>query len=80
MWGVEGSVRGIVAGSFGLSKSSGKTSHTAPNSFSNSFPMRGVVGVGDTSLVNSQRSILSKSSLVSNSRLSSVTFVIVDSS
>ena len=30
-------MRGIVAGSLGLSESSGKTSHTVSHSFSNSF-------------------------------------------
>ena len=80
VWGVEGSTGGIVTGSLGLSESSGKVSHTALNSFSNSFQMRGVVGVGDESLMNSQWSISSESFLVSNSSFSSVTFVIVEGS
>ena len=51
VWGMEGLMRGIVAGSLGLSESSGKTSHTVSHSFSNSFPMGGVVGVDGVSLV-----------------------------
>ena len=44
-----GLVRGIVAGSLGLSKSSGKTSYTIPHSFSNSFSMTEDAEVGDVS-------------------------------
>ena len=44
-------MRGIVAGSLGLSESSEKTYHTVSHSVSNSFPMRGVVRVGNVSLV-----------------------------
>ena len=51
VWGMEGLMRGIVAGSLGLSESSGKTSHTVSNSSSNSFPMRGVFGVDGVSVV-----------------------------
>ena len=48
--GTKGLMRGIVAGSLGLSESSGKTSHTVSHSFSNSFPMGGVLGVDGVSL------------------------------
>ena len=34
-------MRGTIAGSLGLSESSGKTSHTVSYSFSNSFSMSG---------------------------------------
>ena len=51
VWGVEGLMRGIAAGSLGLSESSGKTSHTVSYSSSNSFPMRGVFGVDGVSVV-----------------------------
>ena len=53
VWGVEGLMRGIVEGSLGLSESSRKTSHTVFYSFSNFFPMREVVWVGNVSLVKS---------------------------
>ena len=46
--------------------------HTVSCFFSNSWPMKGVVGVGDVTLVKSQKSI-SSMSLVSISRFSSVT-------
>ena len=75
-----GRVNGIVAGSLGLSESSGKTSHIVYHSFSNSFSMRGGVGVGDVSCVKSQRFMSSISSLVSTSKVSSVTFVFVEGS
>ena len=45
MWVVEWLVRETIAGSLGLSESSGKTFHTVSHSFSNSFSMRGGVGV-----------------------------------
>ena len=51
VWGMEGLMRGIVAGSLGLSESSGKTSHTVSHSSSNSFPMREVFGVDGVSVV-----------------------------
>ena len=41
----------LVWGMKGLSESSGKTSHTVSHSFSNSFPMRGVFGVDDVSVI-----------------------------
>ena len=41
LWVVEGSVRGIIAGSLGLSGSTGKTSNTISHSFSNFFSIRG---------------------------------------
>ena len=72
VWGMEGLIRGIVAGSLGLFESSGKNSHTVSYSSSNSFPMRGVFGFdGVLSLI---------SSLVLISTFSSVTFVIVEGS
>ena len=64
MWVAEGLVRGIVAGSLGLSESSGKTSHTVYYSFSNSFSMRKDAKFGDVSWVKSHRSIRSISLLV----------------
>ena len=73
-------MRGIVASSLVLSKSSEKISDTIYHSFSNSFPMRRVVRVGDVSLMKLQRSMLSISSLVSISKFSSVTFVTAESS
>ena len=75
---VEGLMRGIVAGSLGLSKSSGKTSHVVSHSFLNSFSMRWCAGVGDVSRMKSQRTMSSISSLVSTSKASSVTFVFVE--
>ena len=72
VWGMEGIMRGIVAGSLGLSESSGKTSHTVSYSSSNSFPMREVFGVDGMMLLIS--------SLVLISTFSSVTFVIVEGS
>ena len=48
MWVVEWCARGTIAGSLGLSESSGKTSHTVSNSFWSSFSVRvggGTVGV-----------------------------------
>ena len=51
VWGMEGLMRGIVAGSLGLSENSGKTSHTVVHSSSNSFPMRGVFRVDGVSVV-----------------------------
>ena len=47
---MEGLMRIIVAGTLGLSERSGKTSHTMSYSFSNSIPMKGVVGVDGVSL------------------------------
>ena len=49
--GMDGLMRGLVAGSLGLSESSGKTFHTVSHSSSNSFPMRGVFGVDGVSVV-----------------------------
>ena len=66
----------IIAGSLGLSESSGKISHTVSHSFSNSFSIRGA-GVGDVSWMKSQRSMSSISSLVLTSEIS---FVIVEGS
>ena len=40
VWVVERLLREIIAGSLGLSKSSGKTSHTVFHSFSDSFSIR----------------------------------------
>ena len=51
IWEMEGLMRIIVAGTLGLSERSGKTSHTMSHSFSNSIPMRVVVGVDGVSLV-----------------------------
>ena len=51
VWGMEGLMRGILAGSLGLSETSGKTSYTVSNSSSNSFPMRGVFGVDGVPVV-----------------------------
>ena len=48
---MEGLMKIIVAGTLGLSERSGKTSHTMSYFFSNSIPMRGVVGVDGVSLV-----------------------------
>ena len=48
-------MRGTIAGSLGLSESSGKTSHTVSNSFSSSFSMRvgaGLVDVGEATEVH----------------------------
>ena len=45
-------MRGTIAGSLGLSESSGKTSHTVSYSFSNSFSMSGDSGVVNVSLVS----------------------------
>ena len=45
VWEVEGLMGGIVAGSLGLSESSGKTSHIVYHSFLNPFSMRGVPGL-----------------------------------
>ena len=49
MWVVEWLARGTIAESLGLPESSGKTSHTISNFFSNSFLMRGGAGVVDVS-------------------------------
>ena len=51
VWGMEGLMRGIVAGSLGLSESPGKISHTVSHSSSNSFPMRVVFGVDGVPMV-----------------------------
>ena len=51
VWGMEGLMSGVAAGSLGLSESSGNTSHTVSNSSSNSFPMRRVFGVDGVSVV-----------------------------
>ena len=75
-----GLVRGIAAGSLGLSKSSGKTSYTIPHSFSNSFSMTEDAEVGDMPQVKSQRFMSSISLLVLTSKISSVTFFIVEGS
>ena len=48
---MEGLMKIIVAGTLGLSERSWKTSHTMSYFFSNSIPMRGVVGVDGVSLV-----------------------------
>ena len=48
---MEGLMKIIVAGTLGLSERSGKTSHTMSYFFSNSIPMKGVVGVDGVSLV-----------------------------
>ena len=74
--GGRGLVRGIAADSLGLSKSSGKTSYTIPHSFSNSFSMTEDAEVGDMPRVKSQRSMSS----VLTSKISSVTFFIVEGS
>ena len=50
-WGMEGLMRGIVAGSLGLSESFEKTSNTVSHSSSNSFSIRGVFGVDGVSVV-----------------------------
>ena len=61
-------MRGTIAGSLGLSESSGKTSHTVSNSFSSSFSMRVGAGVVDVMWVKRQRSMSLISSLVLISR------------
>ena len=47
MWVVEWYMRETIAGSLGLSESSGKTSHTISNSFLNFFSIRAGAGVVD---------------------------------
>ena len=50
-------MRETIAGSLGLSESSGKTSHTVSNSFLSSFTMRVGVGVVDVMCMKRQRSM-----------------------
>ena len=85
MWVVEWSARGTIAGSLGLSESSGKTSHTVSNSFLSSFSTRVGVGMVDVFWVKRQRSMSLISSLVLarralTSEFSAVTFAAAEGS
>ena len=67
-------MRGTIAGSLGLSESSGKTSHTVSNSFSSSFSMRVVAGVAAMMWVKQQSSMSLISPLVLISRAQTLEF------